>query len=476
MKTSYFTTLRFVLALITVLAIIGHPHLPPKKRQLFPDAGTESDIYGPPVTDGVAPVSWVNKSDRQWRCDYRRQFGPVNCGLTMRWKQAATGGSSTTLDGSGCEPMGPVENGDGSAHSPVERVNAEAADNPDCTRESDTHFTQNFSEYEGLRVKIDYEGRANFLRLNLRNNHPDNSGDKNLAGGKLMSALVRTDDLRSGHIYVDLKEFVVEEWWIKDVNASRQQALPDFGHVASVGVELIEHGVHRVRVENIELVGQRLTTAGLLALILVVWSGALILEGVVRYRLLYRYAGQRATEFKHLVSHVSHPGTGNRILKTRDVTDALTGAFNRAGVEQQLQAWQAEYGVRPVYGLLLFDIDCFKRINDLHGHDVGDQILKDLAQCVGSQIRPDDIFARWSGEEFVLLTRQNNKAGLMGMAEKLRSLIEERQFESALQLNVTVSIGAASVQKGDSFNIVLKRADVALYKAKMQGNCVAYAD
>ncbi len=150
-------------------------------------------------------------------------------------------------------------------------------------------------------------------------------------------------------------------------------------------------------------------------------------------------------------------------------TDKLTSIFNRHYFLTQAEK-EFERGKR--YGnpisLLMFDIDHFKGINDQFGHDTGDEVLKGLAELIGSQIRKQDLFARWGGEEFLILMPETDLAGAMIAAEKLRALVEKSTVCKRRQ--VTVSIGVA--EKGsleENTDQLIIRADAALYKAKHEG-------
>ncbi|HEY6528179.1 MAG TPA: GGDEF domain-containing protein [Cellvibrionaceae bacterium] len=128
--------------------------------------------------------------------------------------------------------------------------------------------------------------------------------------------------------------------------------------------------------------------------------------------------------------------------------------------------------------LLVLDIDHFKRVNDTRGHDVGDLILRTFAEIVSRTVRANDHMARWGGEEFVLVCEQVSGDTARVIGEKLREAVAQLRFEPHGQpLTVTVSIGIACGKLSDNFDTLFKRADVALYKAKMGGrNLVEMAE
>ena len=121
--------------------------------------------------------------------------------------------------------------------------------------------------------------------------------------------------------------------------------------------------------------------------------------------------------------------------------------------------------------VLMFDIDLFKRINDVHGHLAGDYVLKEVARLVQSRIRRDEVFARYGGEEFCLVLPETPLAGAVELGERLRQQIAEHAFVFQQdRIRVTVSGGCALFAEGDkAATDLLQRADEKLYQAKNGG-------
>ncbi|HEX4857840.1 MAG TPA: GGDEF domain-containing protein [Usitatibacteraceae bacterium] len=154
-------------------------------------------------------------------------------------------------------------------------------------------------------------------------------------------------------------------------------------------------------------------------------------------------------------------------------TDALTGAANRRNLEASLvhAAARATRSGAP-QTLLLFDIDHFKDINDLHGHSVGDQVLRQLVELVNQRAREVDLLFRIGGEEFLLLATDTRLGDGLVLAEALRREVTNASWPQ--QHPVTISLGVAEYVAGESWEAWIKRADVALYRAKHAGrNAVA---
>ncbi len=155
------------------------------------------------------------------------------------------------------------------------------------------------------------------------------------------------------------------------------------------------------------------------------------------------------------------------------ITDALTGLHNRRYMETHMSGLveQARSRGEPL-AVLVLDIDLFKLINDTHGHDAGDEVLREFALRVRKAIRGIDLACRYGGEEFVIVMPETNLAAATAVAERLRQRIASEPFpiqEGAQGIDVTISIGIATLGGNDDAAAVIKRADQALYRAKRNG-------
>ena len=154
-------------------------------------------------------------------------------------------------------------------------------------------------------------------------------------------------------------------------------------------------------------------------------------------------------------------------LEARANFDSLTGIFNRSRFEFFLQKEiekSNRYG--NIFSLIMFDIDHFKDINDTYGHSVGDIILKELTALIAMHVRDVDIFARWGGEEFMIISQTNLYQTKM-FSEKLRTVIENNTFNSVDVL--TCSFGVTQCRDKDTIESIVKRCDTMLYEAKESG-------
>ncbi len=162
----------------------------------------------------------------------------------------------------------------------------------------------------------------------------------------------------------------------------------------------------------------------------------------------------------------------NQELKDKLKIDTLTQIANRHYFDFQISQKLAEIKVfLNTFGVLMIDIDHFKKVNDIHGHLIGDEILKIVAQSLSSNIEKTDLVSRWGGEEFIVLVNITNIADLRKVAERLRHVIEASsyQFEDGKTLQVTVSIGGTLADITDTVKSLIARADENMYFAKKNG-------
>lgn len=162
-------------------------------------------------------------------------------------------------------------------------------------------------------------------------------------------------------------------------------------------------------------------------------------------------------------------------LEKLALLDNLTQLANRNYIERELQSrFEEKKRYNMPFGFLFIDIDHFKKFNDIYGHDVGDDVLKFVANTFITNTRPFDLYGRWGGEEFIGVIRNINGKDLELLGNRLRSLIENSYIiHKNEKLYVTISIGATLVNENDTIDSLIKRADTLLYKSKAAGrNCL----
>jgi diguanylate cyclase (GGDEF)-like protein len=163
-------------------------------------------------------------------------------------------------------------------------------------------------------------------------------------------------------------------------------------------------------------------------------------------------------------------------LENRATTDSLTGLCNRAFFDAAMASeWErrANQEQPSPLGLLMIDIDEFKRFNDTYGHQAGDDVLRATAMKLRSAVRESDLVCRYGGEEFGVICPGTAAPTLREVAERIRKALERATFETPIRVErITVSIGACvlgSPPRGASFETLISRADSALYEAKRSG-------
>lgn len=191
-----------------------------------------------------------------------------------------------------------------------------------------------------------------------------------------------------------------------------------------------------------------------------------------------RFQSGIGTQFlQHLAAVVSaciENARLNEEIKLVGLRDPLTGINNRRFFDQRIEE-EFSKAVRSGSALscLFIDLDYFKRINDTHGHQVGDSVLKQVAQILNHSLRQGDVLARYGGEEFVVLLSDADSHVALEIAERMRQQVASTAFEGVANktLAVTLSVGISSVVPGQSLTVkqLLQKADQAVYAAKLSG-------
>jgi len=189
----------------------------------------------------------------------------------------------------------------------------------------------------------------------------------------------------------------------------------------------------------------------------IIWI-VLIVEAMFIFRPMARTIERERSELRRL----------NEELDRLATVDTLTGAYNRRKFAEVSQhEWATLRRTGNPMAILLVDVDHFKKVNDTHGHQAGDCVLRMVAAALSGNIREIDYLFRWGGEEFLVLAPNTAGDGALALAEKLRIAVENASME---RLRVTISIGVTEIHSRDeSFEKAIQRADAALYAAKENG-------
>ncbi|WP_075187084.1 GGDEF domain-containing protein [Teredinibacter haidensis] len=424
MTTVHYKYLRIIGLILTILIFVGHYFLPQKRVSIHPLATSHPQLYGYADPQSGESAYWVNESVNEWACLYKQEH-VYGCGWDVYWDENYTKGIDLSV-------------------------------------------------YESIELNIHYEGSASRVRVYMRNYNSAYAKEKDSLSNKMLSMTFRTDEADKP-VIIHLNEFNVASWWLREREIPRQWSRPEFENITKIGVDFVEKGAHFTRVDSIVLLGKWIKTEALILLVLAFWMSVFLLEGVVRFYQLYI----KSINENRLITELQlkQLNLEEEKVSLKDIVDhdPLTGIFSRQALESHVKGLFCDRASVAEYGVLLLDLDRFKNVNDTYGHDVGDTVLKVFATVIADTLRQDDFFARWGGEEFVVICKSNNISALFNLAEKLRETIAQTCFSEDLDLKISVSIGMSSMHSDEDFDDVFNRADEALYGAKAKGrNRVEY--
>lgn len=422
--------LLLLLVIITIGILLFREPLLEKRWIVSPEvAGLRFELDSDVQDGGNTFVEWVNKNNLEWRCVLGEAYDYPFCGMQIYLTE---------------------------------------------------HFYhgKDFSDYTHLNFWLEYEGSAHNVRIFLRNSNPAYTNPDDMRSTKFN--MTELDVRREAFLNnISLAHFRVADWWLLLYEIPVEHSQVEFDNIGLIEIQTgsrAAQGEHSFKLKQLELVGVYISAEKMYLGIIVVWICAVLLYLAWRIRVLKvavragKEKQAELTEINRLLDQRS------RTLEEKSKLDPLTGAYNRMGIEDSLSAAlrQWKYDKKPL-SLLLFDVDHFKNINDTYGHGVGDKVLRELTALVNANIRAEDRFARWGGEEFIIVCSSTGLNQAADLAEKLRRIIESATMADSLK--VTVSFGVAQIREGESLEVLFDRADKALYAAKAQGrNRVRIAD
>jgi diguanylate cyclase (GGDEF)-like protein len=203
--------------------------------------------------------------------------------------------------------------------------------------------------------------------------------------------------------------------------------------------------------------------------------------GNISFTRKHRFSEAELAQLENLLSTLVYPlrNTINyRDALNQALRDPLTGLGNRVALDNSLEyQWQMAQRYEQDLGVLMIDIDFFKKINDTYGHDIGDDVIKHVAESIKVTTRQTDMVFRYGGEEFLVLLNKTTTLGSSIIAERIRENIENLNLVDAKGqlIKVTASLGGTHLKAGSSKSKLVQEADKALYLAKEQGrNCVTF--
>ncbi|MGL6042085.1 MAG: GGDEF domain-containing protein [Deefgea sp.] len=270
---------------------------------------------------------------------------------------------------------------------------------------------------------------------------------------------------------VPLKYFRVASWWIEEKNIpvfSSDMRLDNVTQIEIATPGNVQAGLHQIELKSLEFHGKWLSLTQVLMTIVMAWlifCFVWLLMELLAYRERDHVKRAKMNELETINRVLEIQA---EVLSNKIQLDPLTGALNREGLRDfLLQQWQGEMPTSAGMSVLFADLDHFKRINDNYGHAVGDDVLRQFAHLVQSEIRQSDGLVRWGGEEFLIVCPNTQLDQAARLAEKLRASVANAQWPSSIML--TCSCGVATRAQGEEFSSLIARADAALYKAKDNG-------
>ncbi|WP_158966366.1 GGDEF domain-containing protein [Paraglaciecola sp. L3A3] len=412
--TDNFTKLKIFAFMVTVALVLFYDYIPKRTLTIHPDLNSITIIYADGVEGGSTEFTWIDKNKSEWICNYKGGTPYPYCNIAISWSQ-----------------------------KPYKQID--------------------LSTYTHLNIDLEYEGNAEYIRIFLRNYYEYPGDIDEIKAGKF-NTLTKPADFFSEVSPIYLDQLRVSDWWIDEFNVPPHLVGPDIRKVISLGLGIPNPaplGQHKFHLKSIQAEGVYFKKELLYFSIIIFWSVLLIGEILFRYVRLNR----KSQKYINLLSKVTEQSA---IYKQKSETDKLTKILNREGLTQIIKQLDAT-GLLHEYAVMMLDLDHFKKINDNHGHAVGDSVLKDVADNINTCMRSYDLVARWGGEEFIVLFHCLNAADQYPFAERVRKKIEASNYVIADQERVTVSIGIAKMSKTESFEETFQKADKALYQAKEMG-------
>ncbi len=402
------------------LALILMPlHWLSRSQELVPQ-DLAVTLYDDSYSGGKSRAGWVDPQSQRWYCELDANYANPYCSMQV----ALTDSSGRGLD---------------------------------------------LSKYEKMRVWASYRGEARHLRIYLRSRDSRFFDPNDTMTTKFNSVELPVSELKNG-LEVRMSDFSVANWWLVQQEIPLEHSQPEFGDVVILEVQTsseVRSGRHEIQVDKVVWEGPRVAKVQLYRAVIIAWS-TLIFTGLIYRITRLSLELNKNKEYQEQLLGI------NRLLdlqsrKFEDLakTDHLTGLLNRVGIRdalyEGLNAWKKD---QKPFSFVIVDIDKFKVINDTYGHDVGDNVLKNVARLFMDNVRKTDFLARWGGEEFILVCPNTTLEQAHLIAESLRQkLFDARLFND---LVVTASFGVATMICAD-LDDLFKRADTALLRAKQQG-------
>lgn len=419
-KKPFYTYLTFSsLMLLCSILILFHESIFYIEQQIIPNQNLTIQISGDKSDGGNSSAKWINKDERIWQCTIVYQIEYPYCFLQV-------------FLGNG------VDQG------------------------------ENFHKYQQAHLKINYQGNADNFIIFLNNFNPKYSKLGDHSRNKYNRVKISPDEFSNNTVTIKLSEFTVSEWWLDRLfnkTLPRQLHYTELNNIVNIGLQIesnhggIEHIMH---IKALTLSGFSMTKEQLYFFIILFWTAVVSLLVSAKFYKMILVISKKNKNLEELSKN-------KRKFEHLSKTDRLTGLNNRVGVEQYYQNLITANHVDSQIAIALLDVDFFKKINDTYGHDVGDEVLKDLAVLINSTCRIKDCVGRWGGEEFIMIWPDIDLETANIKGNDLRKKVASHKFEIPNNQLVTISIGISVIHPNMDFEKALKNCDINLYSAKEAG-------
>ncbi|KQY88549.1 GGDEF domain-containing protein [Pelomonas sp. Root1444] len=405
---------------LTLAVLAGQELLPTRKLELTAP-GAVSNLFLQTSSDNQAAVQWIDAEHFRWKCHYTGFDKYQPCSLTF------------------------ILSGDDPARG------------------------RDLGRFDTLEMDLRYKGPSSYIRLSIRNFDARFSKLEDANSARMHSVNLRPRDIEKP-VSIELSELTVPEWWIQQFNLAREYNRPGLQNATALTIDLpsdLTGQVHELELRSLVLNGEWISRDRVYLAILCGWLLGATLMVTRGWSQLRQSHNRQQREIDALTVRTSQLRIEQEKLRRLATIDELTGVLNRRGLEQSLEDFEA---AAQGMTLVILDIDHFKHVNDRHGHDCGDEVLRRIAAVVAGNLRASDVFGRWGGEEFLIACQGTRIRDAARLAEKLRERVQQSNIDSAGgRVAVTASFGVALAPPGGSTADALKRADAALYRAKDAG-------
>lgn len=325
------------------------------------------------------------------------------------------------------------------------------------------------SRFTSMTIHADYKGKAETIRVYLRNRHPRyyRTGDE--VSTKYNLVEIPISYLVNGTSF-ELNGFSVADWWLSSRKIPLKYASPEFTDIIFIEIQTgtFHKSLHnKFQIREISWEGRLISDEQAYRGLAILW--VLVILTFIVHRLLQigREVKKNRRYQDELVSINKLLNFQNKQFEELAKTDPLTGVLNRIGIREVLieglQAWKEK---QVPFSLILIDLDHFKQVNDVHGHDMGDETLIAAAELFQQNLGDNTFVARWGGEEFLVACNYTNLKQAQKLAEELRRDLEQAKLDSGIK--ITASFGVATL-RSSTLSELFKNADAALYQAKNSG-------